>query len=314
MRSAVRKEHSAGWAGGVASAIAFGLTPVIAVFGYQAGIAPSALVALRGLCGGALLLLCAAAIGQFTKLPLKPCLALAAISGPLFGTQLLFYFTAVEQTGVQTSIVLVHIYPLFVIGLVRLTTRRAIGRPVLGLAVALSLGVALVSGGANGGTTSMTGIALALASAIGYAIYIIVSARWASQVPAVLAGGLVTAGSAATAGAIAFLGGSTLAVSPQGWAIAAAQGLMIVPIGIVGALLAMKHLGPVPASFLGLLEPVVGVLTATVVLHENLEPTQWIGIVVVILASTALPYCQSIVSNDGRILKASVETPQPPSI
>lgn len=271
--------------------MAFGLTPIIAVFAYDVGVSPAALVTLRGVSGGAIVLLCAGALGQLKALPWKPCLALACIGGPLFGAQLMCYFAAVQHTGVQVAVVLVHVYPLVVIGLVWMRDRRALSRSIAGLLAALLAGVALVGGGASGQVNAV-GVALALSSAASYALYIVLGERWIDRVPPLVAGGLVAVGSTLVAGSFTLLTGGSLAVAPAGWTIALIQGAIVVPVGIVGALLALGHLGSVPASFLGMLEPVVGVVGAAVILSETLTPAQWLGVLVVVAASLLLPLVQ----------------------
>ena len=57
-------ERHGAWAGGIASAAAYGVTPVAAVLAYGDGVSPSVMVTLRSLCGGALILLVAGLTGR----------------------------------------------------------------------------------------------------------------------------------------------------------------------------------------------------------------------------------------------------------
>ena len=56
-----------------------------------------------------------------------------------------------------------------------------------------------------------------------------------------------------------------------------------------GALYAVRSLGSVPLSLLGALEPVIGLTLAAVLLHESLAPMQWVGVVIIVAACTAVP-------------------------
>ncbi|WP_260850859.1 hypothetical protein [Rhodococcus sp. WB9] len=103
------------------------------------------------------------------------------VCGPLFGIQLLCFFAAVRVTGAQIGVVIVHIYPVFVTALVWVLTRNRIHRGQLVPALAMSGGIALVAG-AGSSTVALNGAILALLSAAGYALYLVVGERWVHQV------------------------------------------------------------------------------------------------------------------------------------
>lgn len=80
------------------------------------------LVALRSLFGAIVILVFAWGTGRIRRTP--GALGLALLCGPLFGFQVLCYFAAVQSTGAQVSVIVVHVYPMFVLGIVWLSTRR----------------------------------------------------------------------------------------------------------------------------------------------------------------------------------------------
>lgn len=277
------------WAGGIASALCYGVTPIVAIKAFADGVSPSVLVTLRGLVGAAALLGFCALTRRLWRIPFGPAMGLLAVCGPLFGAQILAYFAAMERTGAQLAVIVAHVYPVFVIALVWLQTRKAVSRGVMLVCVMLSVGISLVAGGAGGGASPL-GIGLALLSAAGYAVYFVCGERWVHRVGAITAAGLVTLGSAVSVGLFAVLTGANFAIDANGWVAVTAQGLILIPIGIGGALNAIRHLGPVPMSLLGLLEPVAAILLAALLLGERLTAPQWVGVAVVLAACAALPW------------------------
>lgn len=280
------------WPAGIASALSYGLTPTVAAVGYAGGVSPTVLVCLRSLFGAVLLLAAAAATGRLRGVPWRPVLGLTCVCGPLFGVQLLCFFAAVRITGAQVAVVVVHIYPLFVLALLWLRAKKITHRGQLVLALAMAIGIAFV-GGAGSTAVAAVGVVLALGSAAGYALYLVLGERWIHQVSALTAGGLASLGAGLTAGVLAIAGGENWSFAASGWASVVVQGLLLMPVGIGGSFLAVRGLGAAAVSLLGLLEPVVGVLAAQVFLGERLSLLQWIGMLIVVGASALLPLVQN---------------------
>ncbi|WP_137723298.1 DMT family transporter [Prescottella subtropica] len=281
------------WACGLASVVVYGLTPTVAALSYDTGLTPTVLVALRSLCGAILILAFAGATGRIRRVPVRAALGLMLVCGPLFGLQVICYFAAVQSTGAQVSVVVVHVYPVFVLFFVWLTTRQRQNPAVIVLCLVMIGGIGLV-GGSGGAAVTPAGVGLAVTSAVGYALYLVLGERWVRHVGAVLSSGLVTVGAAATAGLVA--AGLVAAVTAQpasftaaGWVSVIAQGAFMIPIGVGCAFYAVRRLGSVSLSLLGLLEPVVGVLAARVVLGERLQPVQWAGMLVILAVCAILP-------------------------
>ena len=287
--SVLPRSRRAAWAGGVASAISYGVTPIVAVTAFADGVQPSVLVTLRSLVGAAAIFALCAVTRRLRPIPRRAAVGLVAVCGPLFGAQILAYFAALERTGAQMAVVVAHIYPIFVIALVSLTTRRPVPRQVLTLCVILTSGIVLVAGTGTGHRSGI-GIALAVVSAAGYAIYFVCGERWVHQAGTVAATGLVSFGSAISIGVVALVTDANFALNAVGWSAVALQGLLLIPIGIGGALYAIRRLGSVPMSLLGLLEPVVAIVLAAIFLDESLSVFQWVGVSIVLAACTTLPW------------------------
>ncbi|MBU3066670.1 DMT family transporter [Nocardia sp. NEAU-G5] len=277
------------WVGGVASAVAYGLSPTITAVAYAHGVSLLVQATLSGGVSGVLILGFAAATGRLRELPLPAVLGLTLLCGPIFGLQMLAYQAAITATGAQVAVVLVHIYPVFVLLLVWLLYRQRIGIPVAILGGAMMAGIALVAGSGSS-AFSAAGAAMAVLSAAGYALYLALGERWVRQVGAVAASGLVTVGTTVSIMTLALATDQDFALTADGWRSVVLQGLVVIPIGISGAFYAVRRLGSVRMSLIGLLEPIVGVVVAACVLSEQLEPIQWVGVTVILAACGLLPW------------------------
>lgn len=294
MRTKICTGHSSrnsgwqGWASGAASAVAYGTMPVAAVFAFDAGASPAVLLTLRGMFAAAVIAALWLLTGRARKVPLRPALGLIACCGPLFGAQVLAFFMAVERGGAQIPVIVVNVCPLFVIGLVWLRDRTPVPRVLIVLACAAIAGLILVS---VTGTSviSLSAVGLTLFSAAGYAAYLVASERWVHEVGTVAAAGLVTVGATVSIGVFAAITGQSFDVSGAVWTTAAIQGLILMPIGMGGALYAVRTLGSVPLSLLGALEPAAGIALAATVLGESLAPIQWIGVATILATCATVP-------------------------
>ncbi|CAN5587074.1 DMT family transporter [soil metagenome] len=277
-----------GWAAGAASALAYGSMSVVAVFAFNSGASPTVLLTLRGLFAtlaiGAIWVL----TGRLRRIPWTAAAGLTLLCGTVFGAQVVAFFVAVQLGGAQLPVVVVNVCPLLVIGLVWLRDRTPVPLTLLLLAVITIVGLVLVAG-VGASATSLSAVGLTLLSAAGYAVYLVASERWVHQVGTVASAGLVTFGSTGTIALFALVNGDSFSVVAPVWHTAILQGLILTPIGMGGALYAVRILGSVPLSLLGALEPVTGLTLAAVLLHESLAPVQWVGVVIIVLACTAVP-------------------------
>ncbi|WP_257865670.1 DMT family transporter [Gordonia jinghuaiqii] len=289
------------WTGGIVSAMVYGLTPTVAAAGYAGGVSPTALVFLRSLLGGFLLLGLAVVTGRF-RVSSRDALTLTFLCGPLFAIQLLCFFAAINLTGAQIAVVLAHISPVFVLIASAVLLRRRPGPASWAVCGLMVVGVALVAG-AGGGDVVVPGVLLALVCAAGYAAYYLVGEPCLRRVGVVTATGLTSIGSALAAGMVLLVAPTEWDFTTAGWVSVAVQGVIMVPLGIGGAYLAVRALGPVSGSMLGLLEPVVGVLAALAFLGESLVFAQWVGVAVVLAASALLP-----------LARAGHSSPPPPTV
>ncbi|MDV8070711.1 DMT family transporter [Rhodococcus sp. IEGM 1366] len=292
LKSVTPPHVAVAWVCGVVSAVVYGLTPTVAMLSYEMGLTPTMLVALRSLVGAVVILVFAWASGRIRHVRRRASLGLMLLCGPLFGFQVLCYFAAVQSTGAQVSVVVVHIYPVFVLFVVWLTTRRRPSPVLIALCLVMIAGIGLV-GLAGPADVKLAGIGLAVASAVGYALYLVLGERWVREVGVVVSGGLVMVGATITASLVAVATTANMSFTWTGWASVVLQGAVMIPIGVGCAFYAIRRLGSVALSLLGLLEPIVGVYAARMLLDEQLLAPQWVGMIAILLACGVLPWATS---------------------
>jgi len=279
----------------VAAAAAWGSTGTAAHFAPADATAVS-IGAARIALGGALLLIVAvrtAASRQAVRSLLAQRgsrrLALVLAAAAVGGYQACF-FAAVRSTGVAIgTVVAIGSAPVLAGLLSRLTGGPPLGgRWLLATTAAVTGCAVLITGGRAAGADP-TGIVLALAAGLCYAVY------------AVAAGRLITAGYPGTAvmgllfGGAALLLSPVLAASPAGWLLTP-RGLAVASyLGVVTTTAAYLLYGrglrtvQVPVAVtLGLAEPVVAALLGLIVLGERLTVTGAAGLLLVSGALVAL--------------------------
>lgn len=230
--------------------------------------------AAKGIAGGALLLALALRGGKLSALLRAgrrtwAVLVLGAVCVAVFQTA---FFAAVARTGVATgTVVTIGSAPVFA-GLLAVLTGR--GRPSVRWAITTSgavAGCALLVGGGTGAGVEPTGVAIALLSALAYAIYATITSR------------LITGGTDDRAVVGVLFGGAALLLVPvllNGSAapLITISGLVVtvylaVVVTAVAYVLFARGLRttPVPvATTLGLAEPAVAALLGLLLLGEHL--------------------------------------------
>ncbi|MFI5842429.1 EamA family transporter [Catenuloplanes sp. NPDC051500] len=208
------------------------------------------------------------------------------------------YFAAISRIPVSTALLVEYLAPLLLVLWAWLSTRRA-PRPAVLLGSVLAIGgLVLVIGPGAVQAVDPAGLLLAVAAAVGCAIYFVVGARPADGLPPVaLAGVGLLAGGAllgliGAAGLLPFTAtfdDVPLLGTPAPWwvplAVVAIFGTAIAyATGIFGA----NRLGSRLASFIGLLEVVFASIFAWLLLGENLTLMQLAGGVLILAGIAAV--------------------------
>ena len=218
--------------------------------------------------------------------------ALVVLGGVGYVVESLAYFTALTMASAALVALLLYIYPAIVTLLSALLFGDRL-TPLKSAALVLALaGTALTIGRAGGGRP--LGVVLGVASAVSYAIYIVVSSRIGPQAGAVPAATVVMLAAAAVFGVLAAVRGPAFPHSAAGWGAIAALALVSTVVAIVAFFAGLERIGPAEASTVSTLEPLVTVGLAAVVLGEAITLGQILGgtmilVAVLVLASAGRP-------------------------
>ncbi|WDZ83824.1 DMT family transporter [Micromonospora cathayae] len=265
------------------SAAGFGLMPVFARYAYSAGLTVSTLLFLRFAVAATLLF---GYLAVRRRLPRRVTArqfgALLLLGAVLYALQSLFYFSAVEHISPALAVLLLYLYPAFV-----LLLSSALGRyrpPLAGVvAILLSLaGMALVLGRPSA-AVNLVGVLYAVGAAGVYAVYIVVGDRTSAGLPPLTTSAFV-ASFAGTSFLVVGTGTGELRFGFPAHAWLPVLGVAVVSTVVaIGAFFAgMAVIGPTRASIMSMVEPVVSIGAAWVLLGEAMTPWQALGGAVVL--------------------------------
>lgn len=293
-----RSRAASGLVFAVLAAFAFGVGGPFVRPLLDAGWSSSAAVLCR--CGGTFLVLLVPAIvllrGRWAVLRRNATVIAAYGVFAVVGTQLLYY-SAITRMPVGAALLIEYLAPVLLVAWTWLRTRRRPGGRVLAGSVLAIVGLLLVVDLGGAGGVAPVGPMLALAAAVGVAIYYVINARIDPQLhPVVLLAASMLLGCVLLV-ALALVGLAPLtfafhdvrlAGTPSPWWLPA--GVMVLVstsaaylFGIAGG----ARLGSRVSSFVGLLEVLFAVLAAWVLLGDLPAPIQLVG-GVLILAGVVL--------------------------
>ena len=299
-------------AASAAGAVLFGTSYVATAFVLRS-FTPLAAAAWRGLLASLALgiVLALGGLGPRPARPSPPQLArlavLALAGGPVF---IVAMNTAVGHAGATIASFVAGLYAvlgavLAVVLLAERLTRAAVVGFVLALAGTLLLAQLQASG------STLTGVAVGLGAALSYALFLVLSRRWAG--PWRLPGSLVTLGTVLATGIP--LAGWLVATDPRALvpsgirpeSLVALAWLALVP-GVLAVLLVVagvRRLDARRSSAFLLLNPIAAALLAWALLGERLAGDQVLGAALVLLgiasASGAAAWAADSLRRQGRL-------------
>jgi drug/metabolite transporter (DMT)-like permease len=256
------------------STLAYGVQPIFGKAAYAAGVTPLSLLAWRYLIALACLLL----VDRAPRLPFRTRLRLWAI-GSVFVVNSIAYFMALEALPASVNALLLYSYPVIVALLAALAGIEALTWRSLVAALAAFAGCAMTAGGLDlAASLPARGVAWALVAAAVYAGFVVLSSRFASDVPARVMALHLLQISALLCSLLALMGPG-LRVPRDSWAIASIVAMAVVStiVSMIAFLAGMAIIGPSRAAVLSSLEVVVTLVLAFLLLGERLSPPQWAG-------------------------------------
>jgi drug/metabolite transporter (DMT)-like permease len=256
------------------STVAYGVLPILGKVAYAAGVSVLALLAWRYVVAALLVV----ALERGPRPPLRERLRLWGI-GSVFVFNSIAYFRALSEIPASVTALVLYTYPVIVALLAALVgVERLTGRAVVA-ALSAFAGCALTARGAPAGAPlPLSGVAWALAAALVYASYIVLSSRFGAGVPArVLALHLAQAAAVVCVALALAEGGLALPLHPRALLSVAGIAVVSTVVAMTLFLAGMALVGPTRASVLSSLEVIVTLVLAFLLLGERLGPRQWAG-------------------------------------
>jgi drug/metabolite transporter (DMT)-like permease len=191
-----------------------------------------------------------------------------------YAGQAFSFLSAIKYASAGLVALLLYLYPMFVFILSVIVLREQVtGVKIVALLLAL-VGTALTVDPAGG---QLTGVLLAVLSAVIYSIYIIVGTNVMKHVSAVQSSLVIFASAAVVYGMLIAVNGARFPATGTGWLGIAGIVLVATVIPVATFLAGLERIGPTNASMLSTLEPVVTVLLAGMLFGERLQPITILG-------------------------------------
>lgn len=184
------------------------------------------------------------------------------------------YLTAIKYASAGLVALLLYLYPFFVTILSTIFLHEKV-KTIKLIALILALtGTALTVGPVSG---QLIGALMAIGGALIYSIYIIVGTNVMKHVSPVQSSMVIFASAGAVFGVLALINGIHLPQTSSGGL--AMLGIIFIStiIPVVTFLAGLERVGPVNASMLSTLEPVVTVLLAMWLFGDTLQPIVLLG-------------------------------------
>jgi drug/metabolite transporter (DMT)-like permease len=205
-----------------------------------------------------------------------------------YAIQATLFFGALQYAGASVVVLLLYLYPAFVVLLAWLVERDRPDRLRLTALAAALAGCALTADLA-GGQIAALGVILGVGSAVWYSLYLTFGARLVRAHDPVATTALICTGAAISfALAATVSGGLMTPATLPGWAALAGMAVIATALAIGALFAGIARLGTPTAAILSTLEPVIAVALGIALLGEALTPRQVAGAALVLAAALAL--------------------------
>jgi drug/metabolite transporter (DMT)-like permease len=262
----------------VVSAVSYGATGVFGKLAYDEGLTVAGLLAARFTIAAAVLWAIVAALGPALR-PSRRGLAASVVLGLLvYAAQTGFFFSALTRLDAALAVLIVYVAPVLVaVGAVAFGRERLGRGQIASIPVAL-VGTALVAAGDGLGAVDGIGVLLALACAVAFAAYMLLSHAVVGRVHPVPLSAGVCSGCALTFVVTATVqDGLPTDIGGAGWALVVALALLSTVVAITTLAAGTARVGPSTATVIATIEPMVATVLAFIVLDERLSALQLAG-------------------------------------
>ena len=198
------------------------------------------------------------------------------------------YLSAIKYASAGLVALLLYLYPTFVFILSVIVLReKATWVKIAAILLAL-VGTALTVDPAGPASGQLSGILLAISSALIYSVYIIVGTSVMKHVSAVQSSFVIFASAGTVYGILTAVNGAHFPTTNTGWIGIAGIVLIATVIPVATFLAGLERIGPTNAAMLSTLEPVVTVLLAGMIFGERLETITVLGGSLILVAVVLL--------------------------
>ena len=257
----------------VISAASFGTLAIFGRFLYADGLDTFTMLFLR--FGFAALIMAFILILRKEPLPRgKILLQLVGMGALGYVGQSFSFLSAIQYASAGLVALLLYLYPMFVFILSVIVLREQVTWVKVAAILLALTGTALTVDPAGG---QLTGILLAILSAVIYSIYIIVGTNVMKHVSAVQSSFVIFASAAIMYGMLTAVNAAHFPATNSGWLGIAGIVLVATVIPVVTFLAGLERIGPTNAAMLSTLEPVVTVLLAGLLFGERLAAITILG-------------------------------------
>ncbi|MFP2905083.1 DMT family transporter [Pyxidicoccus sp. 3LFB2] len=268
------------------SGVCFGALGLFGRTAYAAGADVVSLLFLRFTLAGAVL--AGVMVVRRQPLPgLKVVLALMGLGGVFYVTEAGAYFAALQHAPAGLVALLLYSFPALVALLQRFVFGERLGR-VKWLAVALALGGTALTADLDQGGVKPLGVMLGLLSALLYAVYVVLSARVASQAGPLASSTLILCSAGAALGLVVLVRGPAFPTTSLGWAAVVALALVSTVAAVLLFFVGMARIGPVNTSLVSTMEPLTAVVIGALFMDERLSARQLVGGLLILTAAVML--------------------------
>lgn len=276
------------------SAVLYGCIGYFGASLMQAGFAVCDLLLWRFLVSLLMLLPCLfIIIKDPTGINLKNFTSLFLISAIFYGGGTACYFEASRTIGTGLAMVIFFTYPIFVAILSIASKKSPTNMPTIIALVLIVIGSILIAFG-DGVNVEMDllGLTFALASGLGYGLYIFGSKESSKSIPPLLSAFIVCAGNTAAFSLYSFFvqGYFLFPSSQEVWVNIFLFALVGTVLPIFLLLRGMKSLSANKASIIGVLEPVAVLAVGAFILKEEVTWLQFLGAAIILLSAIVVQF------------------------
>jgi drug/metabolite transporter (DMT)-like permease len=265
----------------IVSGISFGAAAIFARFAYEAGTNPITLLFLR--FGIASICMIFIILVRKNPLPRGRILIGLVLMGALgYVGQSFCYFTGLTLASAGLVALLLYLYPAIVTVISVIFLKEPVSKLKITALVLALAGTVLTIGPAGGGQP--LGIILSLGAAFIYSIYILVGSKIVKQGTAIQSSTVIIISAAVVYGGLLSVQGPAFPVTLSGWISVIALALISTVLAVVTFLAGLERVGPMNASTLSTIEPVVTVVLASLILGETITPLRILGGMMILLA------------------------------